>query len=319
MDGNVLKRLVVTLFIVLTINFFIPRIMKADPFLFLSEDESGLSLEYSDEELARYKSYYGLDKSLIVQYVEYMVKSFKGDFGYSIAYNQYVSNMIISRMLWSIGIVLSSIIVSVLLGVSLGILSAWKHFTWLDSILYYWNLLLLQIPHFVVGSLILLLFSTAFYGVLPTSGGSSSFMQIEFSKQVILDLIHHAILPVVTLTFIQMPSYFMTARSSMLTEINKPYVITARAKGIREYIIVIKHCLINAFNPIIVRIFMSIGHIFGSAIIIETIFAYPGIGTLMRDAVFSRDYPLMQGIFFVMAVMVVLFSQLSDMLFNTKV
>ncbi len=318
MNGKVLKRLSITLFIVLTINFFIPRIMQADPFLFLSEDETGLSLEYSEEELEKYKAYYGLDKPLINQYFDYMFKSFKGDFGYSIIYNQDVGQMILKRIFWSLGIVILSIFISVIVGGILGSISALKQGTIIDKILYFWHLFLTQIPHFVVGSMILLLFSTTFYGKLPVSGGMSSFKKIEFTVNVINDLAVHALLPILTLSILQIPSYFMITRASMLTEINKAYVITARAKGLTELVILIKHCLINAFNPIIVRIFMSVGHIFGSAIIIETIFVYPGIGTLMRDAVFSRDYPLIQGIFFVMAFMVVLLSQLSDSLFNTK-
>lgn len=314
-----LKRFGITLFIILTINFFLPRWMQADPFLFFSEDESGLSLEYSEKELQKYRSYYGLDQPLVVQYIKYMTKSFIGDFGYSIVHNRPIARLLWQRIFWTLGIVVVSLFISVLIGGLLGCFSAWLQGRWIDKLLYSIHVIASQIPHFIVASLVLLLFSTVFRGVLPTSGGSTPFVALSWHPSVVRDVVRHGILPVLALTLIRIPDFYMIMRGAMISEINKAYVITANAKGMSSGVILLKHCLVNALNPMITKIFMTLGHLFGSAIIIENIFSYPGIGMLMRDAVFLRDYPLIQAIFFVMAILVMIFSQLTEYFYNHKV
>ncbi len=314
-----LKRIVITLFIILTLNFFLPRLMKADPFLFFSEDETGLSLEYSEKELIKYRKYYELDKPLFVQYINYIIKSFKGDFGYSIIYNMEVSRILKSRILWTVSVVIFSLIISVIMGVIFGSVSAWYKNSLLDKLLYSLNIIFTQIPHFVTASFILLLFSTVFRGFLPTAGGSSPFVNPSFSITFIKDIINHSILPILTLAVIRIPGFYLIMRNSMINEIDKKYVIVAKAKGLKDLRIILKHCLINSFNPLLTRILMSMGHLIGGAVIIESIYQYPGVGLLIRDSVFTRDYPLIQAIFFIMALMVMVFSQLTEFLYNKKV
>lgn len=305
------RRILVTLFIIVTINFFLPRAMKSDPFLYLSDDGSGLVTEYTDEQIAHYRIYYGLDKPIINQYLDYLKNIFTGNFGYSIHLMKPVGELILSRVFWTIGLVLASQIVSVLIGVLLGSFSAWFRDSVFDRILYSINIMISQIPGFIIGSLVLLFFSVT-WRVLPTSGGITAFRKISFDLPTLTDLARHAVLPVLTLTMLHVPDYYLTMRASMIKEIDKQYIFVAESKGISRSKRIFKHSMVNSISPLITRVMMTFGRVFGGAIIAENIFSYPGVGRLMRDAVFFRDYILIQGIFFVITLIVLLFSTINE-------
>lgn len=316
---RVFLRLGVSLIIILTLNFFLPRLMKSDPFLYVSDDGTGIVIEYTEEQIQQYKAYYGLDKPILQQYADYLKNAFTGDLGYSIQYNKPVSQIIAERAVWTIGIVSASMLLSVFLGVLLGSFSAYHREDPVDRLLFALNISVSQIPGFIVGTLILILFYTVFAGTFPMAGGFSPFKEIGFNMESISDLARHAALPVMTLVFLRAPDYYLLSRAAMLSELDELYVLTAKAKGLSKAKIVYKHCLINAKDPIIARLFMSLGNMLGGALIVENIFNYPGLGKLMREAVFFRDYALIQGLFFITAILVLTFSQVSELIYSRRV
>ncbi len=287
--------------------------------MFFSEDETGAPPEISEKELETYRQYYELDKPLPVQYAKYLVKSFKGDFGYSIVYGMEISKLLKGRIVWTLAIVTASLLLSVTGGVFFGSLSAWYRYSHFDTVLYSVSVFLTQIPHFITASAVLLLFSTTLRGVLPTAGGATPFLSSESGAVIAADIFFHAVLPVLTLAVIRLPDFYLLVRSSMVHEISKKYVTLAKAKGLTGIRIIFSHCLRNAFNPVITRIFMSMGRIIGGAIIIENVFHYPGVGLLIKDAVLTRDYPLIQALFFIMALTVMIFSRLTELFYNTRI
>lgn len=300
---------------IITLNFFIPRLMPGDPFTFLSSEEGDVHASYSEEQIEMYKAYYGMDKPLGDQYKDYMVNLCKGNIGYSIYYNKPVGTMLVSRMKWTLGIVSVSIILSSLIGTVIGAISAWNRKNWIDRFIYSGMIILSEIPAFLI-ALLLLFTLAAQTGLFPLSGGITVFGHYNSIFDKILDIIHHALLPSLTLVISQMGGYYLLARNSMITVISKDYMKTAQAKGLKNTTIIFKHALKNAILPVITRIFLSLGSVMSGAILVENVFNYPGLGRLMREAVMVRDYTLIQGIFLLITVLVLLMNFLADVVYK---
>ena len=309
------KKYIVLFFILLTIHFILPRIMKADPFVFLSSDGTEVA-SYTEEEILKYKQYYGLDMPLWRQYLNYLLGIFTGNLGYSIYFKEKVITLIFSRLVWTAGIVIFSLCISSVFGLFLGSFSAWNHQRKLDTILYQGMVIISEIPSFLIANMILMFFIIK-WRILPTAGGITPFIKIEFSWNFILDIIKHAILPSLTLTFLRLPDFYFVSRSAMLQQIQKKYVETAQAKSLGDIYILMRHCLPNAINPIMTRFLLSIQTMFNATLIVENVFKYPGIGKLIRDAVFYRDYLLLQGIFLVITIFILSISLLGENFYQT--
>ncbi|WP_339059430.1 ABC transporter permease [Fusobacterium animalis] len=304
------KKYIVLFFILLTIHFILPRIMKADPFVFLSSDGTEVA-SYTEEEILKYKQYYGLDMPLWRQYLNYLFGIFTGNLGYSIYFKEKVITLIFSRLVWTAGIVIFSLCISSVLGLFLGSFSAWNYQRKMDTILYQGMVIVSEIPSFLTANMILMFFIIK-WRILPTAGGITPFIKIEFSWSFILDIIKHAVLPSLTLTFLRLPDFYFVSRSAMLQQIQKKYVETAQAKSLGDIYILMRHCLPNAINPIMTRFLLSIQTMFNATLIVENVFKYPGIGKLIRDAVFYRDYLLLQGIFLVITIFILTISLLGE-------
>ena len=304
------KKYTVLFFILLTIHFILPRIMKADPFVFLSSDGTEVA-SYTEEEILKYKQYYGLDMPLWRQYLNYLLGIFTGNLGYSIYFKEKVITLIFSRLVWTAGIVIFSLCISLVLGLFLGSFSAWNYQRKMDTILYQGMVIISEIPSFLTANMVLMFFIIK-WRILPTAGGITPFIKIEFSWSFILDIIKHAILPSLTLTFLRLPDFYFVSRSAMLQQIQKKYVETAQAKSLGDIYILMRHCLPNAINPIMTRFLLSIQTMFNATLIVENVFKYPGIGKLIRDAVFYRDYLLLQGIFLVITIFILTISFLGE-------
>lgn len=309
------KKYIVLFFILLTIHFILPRIMKADPFVFLSSDGTEVA-SYTEEEILKYKQYYGLDMSLWRQYLNYLLGIFTGNLGYSIYFKEKVTTLIFSRLVWTAGIVIFSLCISSVFGLFLGSFSAWNCQRKIDTILYQGMVIISEIPSFLTANMILMFFIIK-WRILPTAGGITPFIKIEFSWNFILDIIKHAILPSLTLTFLRLPDFYFVSRSAMLQQIQKKYVETAQAKSLGDIYILMRHCLPNAINPIMTRFLLSIQTMFNATLIVENVFKYPGIGKLIRDAVFYRDYLLLQGIFLVITIFILTISFLGENFYQT--
>lgn len=309
------KKYIVLFFILLTIHFILPRIMKADPFVFLSSDGTEVA-SYTEEEILKYKQYYGLDMPLWRQYLNYLFGIFTGNLGYSIYFKEKVITLIFSRLVWTAGIIIFSLCISSVFGLFLGSFSAWNCQRKLDTILYQGMVIISEIPSFLTANMILMFFIIK-WKILPTAGGITPFIKIEFSWSFILDIIKHAILPSLTLTFLRLPDFYFVSRSAMLQQIQKKYVETAQAKSLGDIYILMRHCLPNAINPIMTRFLLSIQTMFNATLIVENVFKYPGIGKLIRDAVFYRDYLLLQGIFLVITIFILSISLLGENFYQT--
>ena len=309
------KKYVVLFFILLTIHFILPRIMKADPFVFLSSDGTEVA-SYTEEEILKYKQYYGLDMPLWRQYLNYLLGIFTGNLGYSIYFKEKVTTLIFSRLVWTAGIVIFSLCISSVFGLFLGSFSAWNYQRKIDTIFYQGMVIISEIPSFLTANMILMFFIIK-WRILPTAGGITPFIKIEFSWSFILDIIKHAVLPSLTLTFLRLPDFYFVSRSAMLQQIQKKYVETAQAKSLGDIYILMKHCLPNAINPIMTRFLLSIQTMFNATLIVENVFKYPGIGKLIRGAVFYRDYLLLQGIFLVITIFILTISLLGENFYQT--
>lgn len=309
------KKYIVLFFILLTIHFILPRIMKADPFVFLSSDGTEVA-SYTEEEILKYKQYYGLDMPLWRQYLNYLFGIFTGNLGYSIYFKEKVITLIFSRLVWTAGIIIFSLCISSVFGLFLGSFSAWNCQRKIDTILYQGMVIISEIPSFLTANMILMFFIIK-WRILPTAGGITPFIKIEFSWSFILDIIKHAILPSLTLTFLRLPDFYFVSRSAMLQQIQKKYVETAQAKSLGDIYILMRHCLPNAINPIMTRFLLSIQTMFNATLIVENVFKYPGIGKLIRDAVFYRDYLLLQGIFLVITIFILSISLLGENFYQT--
>ena len=309
------KKYIVLFFILLTIHFILPRIMKADPFVFLSSDGTEVA-SYTEEEILKYKQYYGLDMPLWRQYLNYLLGIFTGNLGYSIYFKEKVTTLIFSRLVWTAGIVIFSLCISSVFGLFLGSFSAWNCQRKIDTVLYQGMVIISEIPSFLTANMILMFFIIK-WRILPTAGGITPFIKIEFSWSFILDIIKHAILPSLTLTFLRLPDFYFVSRSAMLQQIQKKYVETAQAKSLGDIYILMRHCLPNAINPIMTRFLLSIQTMFNATLIVENVFKYPGIGKLIRDAVFYRDYLLLQGIFLVITIFILSISLLGENFYQT--
>ncbi|WP_081562246.1 ABC transporter permease [Clostridium formicaceticum] len=309
------KQYMITFLCIITLNFFIPRLMPGDPFTFLSAEEGQVNTIFSYEEIERYKAYYGLDQPLSRQYISYMRNMLKGDLGYSIFYKEKVLTIIMNRILWTLSLVMVAIFLSSLIGIILGSLSAYLKNSFLDKSLYFFFVTLSEIPSFLIALLLLFCFS-AHFKLFPLSGGISHFTEFSTVREKAYDMIHHAVLPILSLTVTRTGVFYLLTRNSMIYILEKDYIRTAKGKGLKKARILFLHGLKNAIPPVITRIFLSLGSILGGAVLVENVFKYPGIGSLMRQAVFFRDYTLIQGIFLVMTVLVLTMNYIAEVVYK---
>ncbi len=301
--------------VMLSVNFFLPRLMPGDPFLYLSVEDGNVSTVFSKEQVDHYKAYYGLDKPLHVQFLNYLVGLSQGDMGYSIYYNTGVTEMIFSRLPWTLFIVVSSLLLSSVIGAVLGAISAWLWGKAADRVMYLSMIVISEIPAFLLGVLFLFILAAQMRW-FPLSGGISVFATFDSPLAKIGDILHHAFLPILTLTLSRVGGFFLLSRSSMLMVLSKDYIRTAKAKGLGKKSVIFRHALKNALPPIVARVFMSLGTSFGGAVLVENVFAYPGVGRLMREAVGNRDYVLIQGIFLTITMMVLLMNWMAELIYK---
>lgn len=305
----------ITIWVVVTINFLLPRAMPGDPFLNLSGESGEVLAMFSQEQRDYYISYYGLDKPVSAQYLNYLGELFKGNLGFSLYYKEPVIEIIWRRVWWTAFLVITAVVLSTLLGVLLGCLSAWWRESRVDKFFFASLITFSEIPAFLLGLVLLLVFAAGL-GLFPLSGAMTHFASLDSFMARLLDILHHACLPVLSLTLVRLGGMYLLARNSMITVLAKDYMQTARAKGLPKAQIIFHHALKNALLPIVTRVFLSIGALVGSAILVENVFAYPGLGLLMRESVLMHDYPLIQGIFLVVTLFVLLSNFLADQVYG---
>ena len=297
MDSIIIKRslrvveYLVTFLAIISLNFALPRMMPGDPFLYASGELDEIVSFYSREQIEYYHEYYWLDRPLHEQFITYLKELGTGDLGFSYYYKENVNTIILRRLPWTMFLVFSAMGLSIVMGIILGSYSAWRRNRWQDSALYSVLIVFSEIPAFLVG-LALLIILGAGLGLFPLAGAETHFANYSSNWARLLDILHHATLPVFTLTIARTGGIYLLVRNSLGTVLTKDYMITARAKGLTELRIRYVHALRNALMPLFTRVAIQLGALLGGAILAENVFSYPGIGVLMRSAVVVRDYLL---------------------------
>jgi peptide/nickel transport system permease protein len=288
-----IQRLVRTLVVLLGLSLvvFVLLSFSGDPARILAPATA------SAEDIASIRTDMGLDKPGYVQYAIYMEHVLTGDFGRSWKYRQPALNMIVGRLPATLELALSSMIIALALGTSLGIAAAVRHGGWPDVLGVGLSVIVRAMPSFWLG-LMLILFFAVQLGWLPTSGRGSW---------------KNLVLPAVTLALAFTADILLLVRAGLLDALREEYVRTARAKGLSERTVLLRHAMRNSAIPVITVMGVTFGRLLGGAVITETVFAWPGVGSLAVDAVSSRDFPLVEASVFVLALGIVLVNLALDL------
>jgi peptide/nickel transport system permease protein len=260
------------------------------------------------EDIERLERNFGLDRPLYIQYAKWATGMVQGDWGRSFRDSQPVSDIIFSRMWATFELAGSALAIAMILGIIIGTLGAVRQYSVADYLSTIGAMLALSIPTFWFGLMAIYLFSVQL-GWLP-SGGRQTLGE-DFS---LVDRLRHLLLPATVLGFVLIATWSRYTRASMLEVINQDFIRVARAKGLTERRIIISHGLRNALGPLVVLAGIQIPLLFGGALVTESVFTWPGMGRLFVDSLNYRDYPVMMGILFITAVLVILFNLLADVL-----
>jgi peptide/nickel transport system permease protein len=303
----VIRRLgffVVTFWAAVSLNFIIPRLMPGNPVQALEAEHPHLGPQAIHALTILLGGSY--QQGLIVQYFDYWKNVLTFNFGISIttSFGTSVSTMVAHALPWTLGLVGVTTVLSFLIGTLIGLVSAWRRGSWLDNALPPIFVITSAFPYFWVG-LILIYFFAIRLGVLP-QGSAYNFLTDSpgLNFPYILDVIRHAILPGLTILITSIGGWILTMRNNVITVMADDYVKTARAKGLKPWRIMWAYAGRNAILPNLTGFAMSLGFVVSGAIVVEYVFNYPGLGTLLLTAVNGLDYPLMQALFLLITVAV---------------
>jgi ABC-type dipeptide/oligopeptide/nickel transport system permease component len=297
---------VVTIFVAVTINFALFRLAPGSAVANLSR------VPHATPELRHaLEKQFGLDKSKGAQYVLYLKQLVHGNLGVSFANEQPVRSNLRTAIGNTVPMVLLGTIFAIVVGTLTGVVAAWRRGTPLETISVTTALGFYSMPTHWLGLMLVILFA----GTLPTGGMTNEFLLNPSWWTHVKDVLSHMTLPALTLGLVLYGEYTLIVRSAMLETLGEDYILTARAKGLRPWTIVRRHALRNALLPIATLVALSLGYIVAGAILIETVFSWPGIGRAVYDAVLQRDYPMLQGAFLVLTVSVVFFNLLADLIY----
>lgn len=301
-----------------TVNFFLPRLSGQDPIRdkLMFEATMGGAVQSGIEEIIKnYETKFGLDKPLYVQYLNYLADTARLDFNYSISnYPNTVIDMFLDAAPWTIGLLGVSFILSFGIGTLLGALFGWprapRFIRWLFPPL----ITLHAIPYYLLGLVLLYLFAFAVKW-LPSGGGYTRGTLPEWSLPFLLDALRHAILPALSIIFAQIGGWALGMRAMMVTTQGEDYMIFAEAKGLSERTLFMRYAVRNAILPQVTGLALVLGYLISGAVLVEVVFQYPGIGTLLWRAIRETDYFLVQGIVFFSIVTIGVATLLLDILY----
>lgn len=258
---------------------------------------------------------FGLNTSLWNQFWRYIVNAFRGDFGMSFSYYPTtVSSLIMHALPWTLLVLVISLIIQIIIGYVLGTISAWKAGSKTDSILQTVSLAILSAPLFWV-AMVLLFFFGFELNWFPITGTYTYGAVYANVFQQIGDIMRHAALPIISYTVAQYATYQIILRNTMVGVLKEQYILTAEAKGLSNNVVKFKHAARTALLPMVTFAGFSFAITIGGSIYVETIFSYPGIGLLTYNAILQRDYPVLQGCFFMFCVVVILMNLLIDLFY----
>jgi peptide/nickel transport system permease protein len=287
------------LLVVAVAVFLILRLTPGDPAAVIAGDSA------TTEQIEQIRISLGLDKSIAVQFGVWAGNALRGDLGESFFFKKQVAELIGQRIEPTLALALSTIVLAVAVAVPLGVLAAWRHGGWLDRALMGFSTLGFSIPVFVLGYLLIWLVSIRL-GWLPVQG-------YRRLSEGFGPFIRHLILPSITLAVIYIALIARVTRAAVSEALTEDYVRTARAKGLPERAVVLRHALANAAIPIITVIGIGLALLIGGVVVTESVYAIPGLGRLTVDAVLARDFPTIQGVILLFSVAYVLINLAIDM------
>jgi peptide/nickel transport system permease protein len=308
-----LRRLVfyiVTAWAAVTINFLVPRLLPGDPVQSLINKYQG---RLSTDAVKSLYVLFGLDKQTTIwqDYGQYWVNLFRGDFGISFTFFPTPVSEVISQSLpWTLVLVGLSTIIGFVLGTLAGVGLGWRRGTWADALLPVANFFS-AIPYFWLGLIAIAIFAVAI-PLFPSSGGYDGGLLPDFSLEFIGSALYHGLLPALTIVISSIAGWILGMRNMMVTVSSEDYVTVAQAKGLKERKVMFGYAARNAVLPSISGFALSLGFIVGGTLVTEMVFSYPGIGLTLFQAIGSKDYPLMQGIFLIITLSVLVANMVAD-------
>ena len=297
------------LFVAIVVNFTLPRLAPGSAADYLLPPESAVAR--SAGERLKVLRQFGLQRSLPEQFVRYVVRLAHGDLLVSVRYGRPVRTLLAERLPWTLLLVGSSLIVALLMGSAIGFAAAWRRGSPRDIGSMVVVILFDSMPVFFVGMMLLFFFSVKLRW-LPLFG-AVNFVHRASGFAAVREVLRRLILPAGTLVLAQIGSVYLAARSAMVGELREDYVTFAVAKGLPPRA-VRAHARRNSLLPVVTIGLVSLGTLVGGATVVETVFSYPGVGRLVYDSVLARDYPVIQGAFFVLAVTVILCNLVADLI-----
>lgn len=301
----------ITVVVVIIFNFLLFRVMPGDPARILIPRGHNVPLSL----IEKMREFYGLDKPLLTQLSTYIVQTLQLNLGYSFYYKAPVSGVIAAWLPNTLLLVGVSETIAILLGFSVGAIAGWNRGKKFDLISTGFGLTTWSMPTFWLGIVLIMVFSVQL-GIFPVGGVGTAEMTYTGIFQRIEDVGRHLVLPVVTLTLVSFAEYLMIMRNSLVDVMTEDFVLTARAKGLTEQQVLRRHVVPNALLPSVTTIAIALSFIVGGALQTEIIFSYPGIGMLTFMAIEFRDYTLLQGLFFIDAVLVIIANFAADIVYT---
>jgi peptide/nickel transport system permease protein len=292
------------LWLVTIIAFVMIRLAPGDPSAVM------LGSDASPKAVAEFRAAYGLDRPIPVQYLAWLGHVVRGDLGMSIYLGRPVTTAILERLPISLTLTLSAFAIAVVLGISLGLVAAYWHDTWVDRLVSVVAALGLSMPSFWLGICLIYLFAVR-WPIMPSGGFVEPWIDPGKSFR-------HLLLPAFALGYLQSGLIARMTRASMLEALRGDFVRVARSKGVGEFRVVVKHAFRNALIPVLTVTGITLAVMFGGAVVIETVFTLPGVGRLLVNAVVRRDYPVVQGTLLVVAAWYVLVNIAVDVLYTVS-
>lgn len=293
-------------------NFSIPRLMPGDPFSYNAADVSeNADTEMSQEQKEYMRAYYGMDRPLLTQLRDTVKANLRGDFGQSIHYKRAAVDVIRERLPWTLFLMGATLLLSLAAGVFLALWSIRRRSA--DRVIFGICSVITEIPSYLIGILLLFLVAAKVKWI-PLSGAVTAFAVYDSGWEWLGDVLIHAMLPILAMCLFTIPKFYFTARASFLSIRKKPYLLAARARGLKERRIRWRYLFVNGITPVLARLFLCVGTTVGGTMLIENVFSYPGLGTVMKEAVKYRDYIMIQDIFLLSTVIVLLSLFVADLL-----
>jgi peptide/nickel transport system permease protein len=302
MTTFIIRRLLQTVIVLVFVSFFafmLLHILPGDPALVM------LGAEASPEQVEQLRRELGLDRPLLVQYGTWLLNALQGDLGQSLTYGESVLQVIADRLPTTLYIGTVALVLTVLISIPIGVISAVKRGSFLDQLLTTTANLGMAVPVFWLGIMGIYLFSLKL-GWLPVQGYTSPFDDFWLStKQIIM--------PAIILALVPMASLARQMRSSMLEVIRQDYIRTARSKGLKKRVVIVSHALKNAMIPVITLLGLQVRNLVGGSVLVEQVYNIPGMGRLMVASIFNKDFLVVQGVILIIALVVGLINLLVDL------